>query len=179
MQTIGQDYHPLDVLVYQYLNHNERAASNSVKQEELAFAKVRAFCDGLSAGITEILNQARIEHYRKFLPDLRFIPAVDNWRVSKELWDRRRLFKELSSQVASKELHEKKSQFQQQVIDFLFSLVSDEGLDAHAEQARRDRVLIGTEDPQPGDKEWLATKVAEVKAIAAPAELALAKLGDQ
>lgn len=179
MQTIGRDHHPIDVLVYQYLNYNERAVGSSLKQEELAAAKMRAYCDGLAVGITESLNASRVEHYRQiFGEDLKAIPALDNWRVSKEMWDRRRLFKELSEQGPSKELFDKKREFQQQVIDWLFSLVPDEGLELHAEQSRRQRVLAGEVEPLPEDATWLKEELNKTITVAQPYHLALEKLGN-
>jgi hypothetical protein len=170
-------------LVYDYFSYTQRAEGSSQKAADIAGAKEDGFRDGMTRGISAVLNMKRLEMYRRdLLQDgpvkERMIPAVESWNIASELRDFRTLYRAASGDVTgtAESRRERMSAVIEAAYEAMLKSVPDEGLDRQREQRRRERILAGEVQPTAEDFDWLNEEHDKLDAAARPLREALAKV---
>jgi hypothetical protein len=169
---IESPYDPLPEILLPYFNQQEMVKSRAQKAVEIAEAADWGYHRGTVTAVTALLNEERTNHYEKVSG---FMSGLDSGPVSRILTERKREFRAV--RTAPDMTNEDAATVLKATVEDLRALIPDEGLDTRLEQARRQRILAGEEEPVPDDVTWIREEQERLAAQANPLAKVLGKLG--
>lgn len=143
------------------------------KAEELAEARYAGWLDGMATALATHINRERLKKYgpyREILTGRKWIPAV-------EFHDAVRFFEWVWHEHDEGDHSE--ADFYSLVVLRYDELVTSQGIEDELEEMHRAAVLAGTVEPTAADEEWLIERAESLRAVAQPAEAAIARLREK